>query len=113
MKRKNQNKWIALLSVFLLMMILLVNYFDLNGSLMGLKALTIGSRVTLWDAAIRANPNPLFGVGTGDYKAILNQYYQSQGMALFVEESYNSHNQFIQLYLQWNFWLSGSVHSHR
>jgi len=55
-------------------------------------------RFTLWDAALRANPSPLFGVGTGDYKTILNQYYQSQGMALFAEESYNSHNQFIQIY---------------
>ncbi len=96
---KKSSKWIALLSVFLLIMMLLVNYFDLNGSLTSSSEGTdYWERFTLWDAALRANPNPLFGVGTGDYKAILNQYYQSQGMALFVEEGYNSHNQFIQLY---------------
>lgn len=96
---EKSNKWIALLSAFLLMMMLLVNYFNLNGSLTSsTEGTDYWERFTLWNAALKANPSPLFGVGTGDYKAILNQYYQSQGMALFVEESYNSHNQFIQLY---------------
>jgi O-antigen ligase len=55
-------------------------------------------RFTLWDAALKANPNPIFGVGTGDYKVVLNQYFHSQGLSFFAEESYNSHNQFIQMY---------------
>ncbi len=55
-------------------------------------------RSVLWRSAIEANPNPLFGVGTGDYKEALNAYYNSHGMVEFAEGSYNSHNQFIQLY---------------
>jgi len=55
-------------------------------------------RSILWESAIRANPSPIFGVGTGDYKEALNEYYQSHGMEEFAEESFNAHNQFIQLY---------------
>ena len=93
------NRNIALLSAFLLLVMLLINYFDLNGSLtVSPESTDYWERFTLWDAALRANPNPLLGVGTGDYKTALNQYYQSQGMELFANESYNSHNQFIQIY---------------
>lgn len=55
-------------------------------------------RAILWQSAIIANPNPFFGVGTGDYIAVLNEYYRSQGLLKFAEGNYNSHNQFIQLY---------------
>ena len=92
------NRCIAFLSVFLLLMMLLVNYFDLNGSLTGSESTDYWERFTLWKAALQANPNPLLGVGTGDYKTVLNNYYQSQEMELFANESYNSHNQFIQMY---------------
>jgi len=90
---------IALVSGFLLLSMLLLNHFDLNTSRADVVAGTdFWERFTLWDAALMANPNPIFGVGTGDYKVVLNQYYKSQGMALFAEENYNSHNQFIQIY---------------
>jgi O-antigen ligase len=52
-------------------------------------------RYALWESAIRANPNIWLGVGTGDYRLVLNQYYQSHGMTEFAQESYNAHNQFI------------------
>ncbi len=55
-------------------------------------------RLVLWESAIDANPSPIFGVGTGDYKDALNEYYQSHNMSAFARESFNSHNQFIQLY---------------
>jgi O-antigen ligase len=55
-------------------------------------------RSLLWESAIVANPNPVVGVGTGDYKTVLNQYYQSHGMVEFAKDSFNSHNQFIQIY---------------
>lgn len=54
-------------------------------------------RLVLWESGINAIPNPLLGVGTGDYKVILNQYYLDHGLQKFASESYNSHNQFIQL----------------
>lgn len=92
------NRGIALFSAFLLVVMLLVNYFNLNGSLTGTESTDYWERFALWKAALQANPNPLLGVGTGDYKTVLNQYYQSQGMELFANDSYNSHNQFIQIY---------------
>lgn len=55
-------------------------------------------RTQLWYSAVKANPNPLIGVGTGDYKAVLNNYYMSHNLEEFARENYNSHNQFIQFY---------------
>jgi O-antigen ligase len=54
-------------------------------------------RFILWESALKATPNLLFGVGTGDYKEVLNQYYQTHGLPRFAKDSYNSHNQFIQI----------------
>jgi len=55
-------------------------------------------RFELWKSAILANPNFLFGVGTGDYKGVLNEFYLSHGMEKFASQNLNSHNQFIQIY---------------
>lgn len=54
-------------------------------------------RLVLWEAAIEATPNLFTGVGTGDYKIVLNDYYNAHHLERFAKESYNSHNQFIQL----------------
>lgn len=56
-------------------------------------------RSELWWSAVKANPNPLLGVGTGDYKKVLNAYYNTHGMEQFARDSYNAHNQFVQIYL--------------
>jgi O-antigen ligase len=53
-------------------------------------------RFVLWESSVKATPN-LFGVGTGDYKAAIQEYYVSAGMTQFANETYNAHNQFIQL----------------
>ncbi|MEQ1585078.1 MAG: O-antigen ligase family protein [Cyclobacteriaceae bacterium] len=55
-------------------------------------------RSVLWKAAVDANPSPFLGVGTGDYKLVLNTYYTSRGLTKYANESFNSHNQFIQQY---------------
>ncbi len=54
-------------------------------------------RAILWESAILANSNPFFGVGTGDYKIALNDYYTTHNLEQFASESYNAHNQLIQL----------------
>lgn len=96
---KGSTKVVASLSFLLLISMLLVNYFDLNRLMTGLEEGTdFWERSILWDAALKANPSPIFGVGTGDYRIVLNQYYQSQGMTAFAEGNYNSHNQFIHIY---------------
>lgn len=55
-------------------------------------------RLILWKSAVIATPNIFLGVGTGDYKVILNEYYQLNGMEGFAKDSFNSHNQFIQMF---------------
>lgn len=54
-------------------------------------------RAILWESAISAIPNLLLGVGTGDYKIALNDYYINHGLTQFATEGYNSHNQVIQI----------------
>ncbi|MBK7652860.1 MAG: hypothetical protein IPJ20_21860 [Flammeovirgaceae bacterium] len=83
----NLNRMDSLAFSLPFIIMLLVNYFDLNGSLTSsTEGTDYWERFTLWNAALKANPSPLFGVGTGDYKAILNQYYQTQGMATYADE---------------------------
>ncbi len=53
-------------------------------------------RFSLWKAALNATPDIFWGVGTGDDKQVLNDYYLSHNLTNFANDSYNSHNQFIQ-----------------
>jgi O-antigen ligase len=55
-------------------------------------------RLQLWSAAMHANNDLFLGVGTGDYKAVLNEYYATHGLEEYARENYNSHNQFIQIF---------------
>jgi len=55
-------------------------------------------RFVLWESAIKANPNVLFGVGTGDYRSVLNTYYDSHDLRDYASVNLNSHNQFIYTY---------------
>jgi O-antigen ligase len=52
-------------------------------------------RYVLWESAIRATPN-LLGVGTGDYKTVIENYYRSKNLTQYADETFNAHNQFIQ-----------------
>lgn len=55
-------------------------------------------RFELWRSGILANSNFLFGVGTGDYKNVLNEYYRETHQDAFADGGLNSHNQFIQIF---------------
>lgn len=54
-------------------------------------------RAVLWESAVSAMSSPFLGVGTGDYKIALNEYYTTHNLSQFASESYNAHNQFIQI----------------
>lgn len=54
-------------------------------------------RIVLWESAISAIPNPLLGVGTGDSRAALHDYFSDHGLTRFAAENFNSHNQVIQI----------------
>jgi O-antigen ligase len=96
-KSSSNQKIIFLFSIVLLTAMLVVNHFDLN---IGYRAVVGNNdyweRLVLWKAALDANPDFLFGVGTGDYKVVLNAYFLRHGLYQYAESSYNSHNQFIQ-----------------
>ena len=87
----------AKLKVTIVIILLLVSLFVVHSLKVTYKD-NYWERSVLWNSAIKANPNPLIGVGTGDYKTVLNDYYLSHNLEEFAKESYNSHNQFIQFY---------------
>jgi O-antigen ligase len=91
---------VVLLAVIVLMMVtmFIVNSLDYWDNQFVL-ANDYWERSVLWEAAIRANFSPMFGVGTGDYIVVLNKYYLSHGLEQYAAESFNSHNQLIQIYL--------------
>ncbi len=85
------------ISIILLIGMLAVNHFDLNTrSYAPSENNDYWERLILWKAALKANPDFLFGVGTGDYKKVLNEYFLSHGLIQYAKSSYNSHNQFIE-----------------
>ncbi len=56
-------------------------------------------RLGLWESALRARPFSFFGVGSGDYQAVLNEYYETHGMPAYAASNLNAHNQFIESYV--------------
>jgi O-antigen ligase len=85
------------ISIIFIMSMLLINHYNFNTSSETVSG-DYWERLALWKSAINANVNYIFGVGTGDYKDVLNRYYSAQGMDEYAKGSYNSHNQFIQLF---------------
>lgn len=71
-------------------------------SLLGVETWNASSdaweRMALWESAFRAVPDIFWGVGTGDYKIVLNEYYNSHELIEFARNDMNAHNQFIQIY---------------
>jgi O-antigen ligase len=53
----------------------------------------------LWESALHANPNTVFGVGTGDYENVLNEYYETHDLSTYASSNFNPHNQFIGTYI--------------
>lgn len=86
------------LSLFLLACLLTFNLFDLKITGESAENSDSWERLPLWTAALKANPNFLFGVGTGDYKLVLNNYFTTHGFDLYAKTNLNSHNQFIQTF---------------
>ncbi len=56
-------------------------------------------RFVIWESTIKAVPDIIFGVGTGDYKIILNDYFTNHGLHDFARNSMNAHNQVLHLLL--------------
>lgn len=54
-------------------------------------------RFGLWRSVILANSDPIFGVGTGDSKSELKEYFLKTRQDQFAAEELNAHNQFLQI----------------
>jgi O-antigen ligase len=98
-KTSRESLVVALIATMLVCMVVLTIFFRNNEQFFSTGSQNdYWERMALWKSAIAANTNPLFGVGTGDYNLVLNEYYRGHEMNHFAKENFNSHNQFIQLY---------------
>ncbi len=56
-------------------------------------------KIRLWSAALKSNKSIFFGNGIGDVGQSLNEQYLLDGLSKPHQESYNSHNQYIEFYV--------------
>ena len=88
------------MSLTLLICMLMINYFNINsGTLQSADNNDYWERITLWQSALNANPDFLFGVGTGDVNMVLNKHFTSHNLTNYATANFNSHNQFINTFL--------------
>jgi O-antigen ligase len=93
---RSRGAFLHMTIYFVCLVIMLVSTLLLDDKLYQVDS---WERFELWRAGLMATTNPIFGVGTGDTTSALNAYYYSSGLNLYAAENYNSHNQYIQLYL--------------
>lgn len=96
--RSSNKQFVIVMVSLMIISLFIINTFDFWQTSETVKS-DYWERSSLWEAALRANPNALFGVGTGDDKLALNDYYMKHGLEKFANENYNSHNQLLQVYL--------------
>lgn len=94
-EERSRIKWavsafiIIMLACMVVMSILNINNWN--------AASDAWERITLWESGVKAVPNIFFGVGTGDYKIVLNEYYRNHQLLEFAADGMNAHNQLIQI----------------
>jgi O-antigen ligase len=96
----NQQGKTLKLTVALATIMVLVFFYISSGDISQREQVLNDSwdRYELWRSGVLANSDPLWGVGTGDYKEILTRYYEINHQDGFAKESLNTHNQFIQIF---------------
>lgn len=94
-RRTARMTYTIILILSMLVCLFIVNY--LEGGIRDSALNDSWERMILWESTFKAVPNVLFGVGTGDYKSELNNYYLTHQLTRFATENLNSHNQVIQL----------------
>jgi hypothetical protein len=83
-------------SVFFLLFLVTVNSFEIIGYSTQSEN-DYWERYALWESALKAMPNWVIGVGTGDYMSVLLHYYSSHGQHDFATSNLNAHNQYIEV----------------
>lgn len=56
-------------------------------------------RFSIWESTIQATDNLYIGVGTGDYKDVLNFFFEEHNLQEYSQNSLNAHNQLLHLLL--------------
>jgi hypothetical protein len=57
---------------------------------------SVNARLLIWNVSFEVIAEHPFGVGTGDGKDVLMDYYQNKGMNAFAERKLNQHCQYLQ-----------------
>jgi O-antigen ligase len=96
-ERTSHKLLVFIIVCFLTLSLFAVNSIEYWNELWSVES-DYWDREALWRSALKANPFPLFGVGTGDDRMVLNDYYIGHGLEEFAKNNFNSHNQFIQIY---------------
>jgi hypothetical protein len=94
--KKTKNAHLVAISVAMLLLMLATSQY--GDRFMTAEANDSWERFDLWKSAVNANDSFVFGVGTGDYRSELNNYYHQHGMDAFEKGSFNAHNEFIHMY---------------
>lgn len=84
-----------ILVIAMISCLLLFSVLKPAGNVAGARSDDSWERLVLWESAIDANPSLLWGVGTGDYKTMLNAYYVEHNLHSYASANFNPHNQFI------------------
>lgn len=94
-EERTRIKWIVTLFIIIMLACMgIMNMLNINSWNASSDA---WERMVLWESGIKAVPSIVFGVGTGDYKTELNEYYESHQLPEFAEDGMNAHNQLIQI----------------
>lgn len=108
---KNTNKKVYYLIPFFLILIVSIiylpkykginNFLELNNLVnnQNEQNSSTGIRLQIYDCSIeQIIKSPVFGYGIGDASNVLNECYEKKNPIL-LEKNYNSHNQFLSIYL--------------
>lgn len=98
--RQGPKKLTLQFSILFLVSMLLMNHYTMNTLTQTVtRQGDYWERLILWESSLKANPDFIFGVGTGDYRETLNHFYLSHGLNQFADDSFNTHNQFLHTLL--------------
>ncbi|MBS1976059.1 MAG: O-antigen ligase family protein [Bacteroidetes bacterium] len=92
-RRSLHRSWSFALALLFLMGLLVAS----SAEILGFSHDDYWERFVLWESASEALPDWIFGVGTGDYMTVLNQYYNSHHLDYFAKENFNPHNQYMEM----------------
>ena len=67
-------------------------YIEANREVPG----SVNARLLIWNVSVEMIANHPFGVGTGDGKDVLMDYYRKNGMDAFADKKLNQHCQYLQ-----------------